>query len=284
MSEHVEYISKNVNLASGENSLPRIELNNCKRVTLRDWTVPMRSLPLWHIYRNSAPGGILILPDREIRMRPDTVYLLPSYLMFATASTGIFEHMHLDFSVDSDLFSRLRKEVIAFPLEECRTLFDCCFRERFSPLLGGALIFFLLDRIGAEHFVGQGAFPIDPRIQRALDLISEAFQSGRLKGLNNQLISRKIGMSQVNFQHLFKHELKLPPHRYILNRRLELAHDLLRNTCRSIEDIAETAGFVNRYQFTKSFSAMYRISPGRFRRRHPDEQPAFPDDPPVPPD
>ena len=269
MSEHVKYISKDVKLNQIGHSLPQIELDNCGKVVLKEWLVPMRSLPLWHIYWNPAPGGILILPGKTIRMRPDTVYLLPSDLMFATASEGIFEHVHLDFYLrnGSEAFARLRKEVIPFPVEGCRILLERCFREHFSVLAGGALILFLLSGIGGEYFTEEGTFPIDPRIQQALDLISAAFRSGRISGLNNRTISRKIGMSQVNFQHLFKRELKISPHRYILNRRLELAHDLLRNSGRSIEDIAEAAGFANRYQFTKSFSGVYKIPPGRFRRK-----------------
>ena len=152
-------------------------------------------------------------------------------------------------------------------MEECRILLERCIRDHFSVLSGGALILFLLSGIDEKYFTDEGTFPIDPRIQHSLDLISAAFQAGRIRELNNRTISRKIGMSQVNFQHLFKQELKISPHRYILNRRLELAHDLLRNSDRSIEDIAEAAGFANRYQFSKSFSEVYKIPPGRFRRK-----------------
>ena len=74
-------------------------------------------------------------------------------------------------------------------------------------------------------------------------------------------------MSVVNFQHLFKRELKISPHRYILNRRLAYAHDLLKNSSLSIKEIAEKTGFANRYQFTRSFSRLYSISPGRWRRK-----------------
>ncbi|MBO4646995.1 MAG: helix-turn-helix transcriptional regulator [Lentisphaeria bacterium] len=266
MSEHVKYISKNVKLNINERFLPQIELCNCGQVVLKEWMVPMRSLPLWHVYRNSAPGGVLVLPDRKIDMKPETVYLLPPYLVFATASHGIFEHVHLDFSMKSSLFSRVRKEVLEFPFRTFRPLLENCFRDRFSALAGGALIYSLLNAIEAEYFTEEGYFPIDPRIQHALDLISAAFQSGKLTGLDNRSISRKIGMSPVNFQHLFKREMKMPPHRYILNRRLELAHDLLRNSNMNIEDIAEATAFVNRYQFTKSFSRLYGMAPGRFRR------------------
>ena len=266
MSERVEYISKTVKLGIQDRSLPGIILNNCGKVVLKEWNVPMRSLPLWHIYWNMAPGGVLLLPEKRIEMSPDTLYLLPSYLVFATTSTGIFEHVHLDFSMKSSLFSRVRKEVISFPVEEFRPLLDRCFQERFSPLTGGALIFLVLNGIGEEYFTEEGSFPIDPRIQHALNLISDAFKRGQFSGLNNHAISRRIGMSQVNFQHLFKRELKMPPHRYILNLRLEVAYELLKNSDKSIEAIAEQTAFANRYQFTKAFSKIYGIPPGRCRK------------------
>ncbi|MBO4633685.1 MAG: helix-turn-helix transcriptional regulator, partial [Lentisphaeria bacterium] len=101
----------------------------------------------------------------------------------------------------------------------------------------------------------------------ALDLISETFQSGQLAGLDNRAICRKLGMSVVNFQHLFKRELKISPHRYILNRRLAYAHDLLKNSSLSIEEIAEKTGFATRYQFTRSFTRLYAAPPGFCRRK-----------------
>jgi len=266
MSERVEYISKNVKPNLEERILPKIELSNCGKVVLKEWKVPMRSLPLWHIYWNMAPGGVLLLPECRIEMSPDKIYLLPSYLMFATTSTGIFEHVHLDFSMQSSLLSRVRKEVIALPVEAFRPLLDRCFQERFSPLISGALIFLVLNEIGEESFAEEGSFPIDPRIQQALNLISSAFRTGQFIGLSNHSISRKIGMSQVNFQHLFKRELKISPHRYILNLRLELAYRLLKESNRSIEDIAEATAFANRYQFTKAFTLLYGLPPGRCRR------------------
>lgn len=267
MSERIEYISKTVKRYAGQRIFPHIEFRNCGKVVLKEWRVPMRSLPLWHIYRNSAPGGVLILPEREIAMAPEKIYLLPPDLMFATASDGVFEHAYLDFLVRGSWFSRLRKEVLVFPAGEFAPLLDRCFREGFSALAAGALIFSLLDRIGAEYFTEEGDFLIDPRIQRALDLISAALRKGKISELSNGAISRRIGMSPVNFLHLFKRELKLSPHRYILNRRLQLAHDLLENRELSIAEVAEAAGFANRYQFTKSFSGMYGMPPGRWRRK-----------------
>ncbi len=267
MSERVKYVSKPVKLLDQHRSIPSIILVNGGTARLEEWTVPMRSQPLWHIYWNSTPGGRLILPEGKIEMDPDSVFLLPPYLMFATESDGAFEHFYLDFRFEGEQFLPVKKEPIRFRRKDFQWMLNRCFRRNISKLTGAALAFTLLSAIPEENFVPEGTAVMDPRIKRALDLISETFQAGQLAGLDNRAICRKLGMSVVNFQHLFKRELKISPHRYILNRRLAYAHDLLKNSSLSIEEIAEKAGFANRYQFTRSFTRLYATPPGFCRRK-----------------
>lgn len=266
MSERVKYVSKPVKLLDQHRSIPSITLVNGGTARLEEWTVPMRSLPLWHIYWNSTPGGWLILPDAVIEMDPDSVFLLPPYLMYATEADGPFEHFYLDFRFEEQ-FLQVKKEPIRFRRKDFQWMMKRCFRQDISKLSGAALAFTLLSSIPEENFVPEGTAVLDPRIKHALDLISETFQAGQLAGLDNRSICRKLGMSVVNFQHLFKRELKISPHRYILNRRLAYAHDLLKNSSLSIEEIAEKTGFANRYQFTRSFTRLYATPPGFCRRK-----------------
>ena len=265
-AKSVEYISKAVKLPRAEGTLPRIFLANGGRVRLREWLVSLRCLPLWHVYWNPDPGGRLHLADYEVEMSPDCIYLLPSYLAFSTSSTRAFRHIYLDFCVEGDPFSRVKKKEIAFPVGNYRWLLEETFKDRFSPLIAGSLILALLAGIPEENFVPKGTPTINPHIQSVLDMIFESFQKGKFDKLDNITVSRKLGISLANYQHLFRRELKISPHRYILNRRLELAYNLLKNTDMSIEEIAESAGFANRYQFSKSFGILYNIPPGRFRK------------------
>ena len=267
MSEHVKYVSKFVKLLDQHSCIPSITLVKGGTARLKEWTVPMRSLPLWHIYWNSTPGGRLILPEGKIEMDPDSVFLLPPYLMFATESDGAFEHFYLDFRFGDEQFLTVKKKPIVFRRKDFQWMLNRCVKQNISKLTGAALAFTLLSSIPEENFVLEGTSVMDLRIKRALDLISDTFQSGQLAGLDNRAICRKLGMSVVNFQHLFKRELKISPHRYILNRRLDYAHDLLKNSSLSIEEVAEKTGFANRYQFTRSFTRLYNISPGRWRRK-----------------
>ena len=265
--KNVEYISKAVKLTQAEGILPQVCVINGGRVRLREWVVPMRSLPIWHVYWNPDPGGRLIMPEHSVEMEPEYIYILPSYLIFAASSTRSFRHVHLDFCIEDSQFSQVKKKEIILPVANYRWLLEECFKKRFSPLLGGSLILALLAAIPRENFFPEGTPAIDPRIQHVLDVIFEASQRENFEKLDNRTVCRKVGMSLANYQHLFKRELKISPHRYILNRRLELAYNLLKNTDRSIEEVAESCGFAHRYQFSKSFGIVYNIPPARFRRK-----------------
>ena len=62
--------------------------------------------------------------------------------------------------------------------------------------------------------------------------------------------------------------MKISTGRYLLNQRLSKAWNLLKSTEKPIEQIAAETGFANRYQFTNAFSALFDISPARFRRQY----------------
>ena len=130
-----------------------------------------------------------------------------------------------------------------------------------------ALILILLDDIPPSCFGKEGASLPDPRIQKALNIITEAFRKRPTPKLDNGQLSRALGMSEVNFIHLFKREMKMPPQRYIMHKRLDFARDLLHNNTISIEHISYITGFADRYHFTRAFSRCYGFSPGACRKK-----------------
>ena len=65
---------------------------------------------------------------------------------------------------------------------------------------------------------------------------------------------------------LFEHILL--PHRFVLERRLSLARDLLTGTDRPIADIAIAAGFSDQSHLARYFRQSFAVSPNAFRRSH----------------
>lgn len=67
------------------------------------------------------------------------------------------------------------------------------------------------------------------------------------------------------FNRDFNNLLNESPNRWIKNRRLEYAHQLLNNTNRSISDICYDCGFKNYSNFIQNFRQKYNITPKRLR-------------------
>jgi AraC family transcriptional regulator len=67
------------------------------------------------------------------------------------------------------------------------------------------------------------------------------------------------------FSKLFKSSTGLSPHQYVIQQRLDRATELLKNTDRSIVDIAIQTGFASQSHLTTQFRKYRSITPKRYR-------------------
>src|SRR5687767_10655176 len=75
------------------------------------------------------------------------------------------------------------------------------------------------------------------------------------------------GVSEAHFARSFKEAFGVPPHRYLLTRRLERAKALLRDTNLSITEIAFQTGWNSLGTFGRIFRDVTGESPGELRAR-----------------
>jgi transcriptional regulator GlxA family with amidase domain len=74
-------------------------------------------------------------------------------------------------------------------------------------------------------------------------------------------------VSQAHFARSFKDAFGVPPHRYLLTRRIERAKALLRDTEWSVTDIAFQTGWTSLGTFGRIFRDVTGESPGKLRTR-----------------
>lgn len=79
-------------------------------------------------------------------------------------------------------------------------------------------------------------------------------------------LARECGLSISHFTRAFRQTTGLPPHRWLLQRRVERAQELLRNPSLTLPEIALACGFADQSHFTRVFSATTGLSPGAWRR------------------
>jgi AraC-like DNA-binding protein len=80
-------------------------------------------------------------------------------------------------------------------------------------------------------------------------------------------LARVSGVSEAHFARSFKQAFGVPPHRYLLTRRIERATALLRDTDRPIIDIAFETGWTSLGTFGRVFRDITGESPSAMRTR-----------------
>src|ERR1700754_1850766 len=80
-------------------------------------------------------------------------------------------------------------------------------------------------------------------------------------------LARVSKVSQAHFARSFKDAFGVPPHRYLLTRRIERATTLLRETELSVTDIVFQTGWSSMGTFGRVFRDVVGESPPEFRSR-----------------
>ncbi|WFU45070.1 helix-turn-helix transcriptional regulator [Bradyrhizobium sp. CB82] len=72
-------------------------------------------------------------------------------------------------------------------------------------------------------------------------------------------------MSAAHFARAFKASTGTPPHRRLMDQRIEESKSLLIGSSFSLSEIAIKYGFSDQSHFTRAFSARVGTTPGRWR-------------------
>ena len=79
-------------------------------------------------------------------------------------------------------------------------------------------------------------------------------------------LAADYGMSRAGLFRMFSRYLQTSPIRYLSNRRLELAAELLRNSSLRIKEIADRTGFRRARYFSGEFRKKYNLTPREYRK------------------
>jgi len=107
----------------------------------------------------------------------------------------------------------------------------------------------------------------DPELLRRLLRAKDRMDAASHEDWPVQRLARVSRVSEAHFARSFKQAFGVPPHRYLLTRRIERATALLRDTNRPITDIALDAGWESLGTFGRTFRDVTGESPGVIRAR-----------------
>ncbi|HEX8057163.1 MAG TPA: AraC family transcriptional regulator [Novosphingobium sp.] len=80
-------------------------------------------------------------------------------------------------------------------------------------------------------------------------------------------LANRCGLSRSHFARAFKASTGVPPHRWLMQHRIERCQELLVSSNESIAVIALRCGFADQSHLTRVFHAVTGLSPAAWRRQ-----------------
>jgi AraC family transcriptional regulator len=99
--------------------------------------------------------------------------------------------------------------------------------------------------------------------RRATELL-EAHLDGKIA---LQQVAEACELSVSHFARAFKQTFRRPPYKWLMERRVDRARDLMTNSRLPLADIATQCGFADQSALNRSFKRIHGVTPGIWRRR-----------------
>lgn len=115
----------------------------------------------------------------------------------------------------------------------------------------------------AEREIVRGGLSPSVR-RRAVDYIETHLD----QALTLDQLASEAGLSTFHFAKMFRISFGMPPHRYLAERRVERARNLLRSGGMALAQMALACGYASQSHFTKAFRSATGITPGEWRNLH----------------
>ncbi len=135
----------------------------------------------------------------------------------------------------------------------------------YAESLASALAVHLLRRYSTVGAAVRPTVTVLPsfKLRRATEYMNDNLS----KGVALSEIAGELAMSPYHFARVFKQTTGIAPHQYLIERRVECAKSLLRETDLSITEIAHRIGCTNQSHFSMLFHRATAMTPSIFRQQ-----------------
>jgi AraC-like DNA-binding protein len=117
------------------------------------------------------------------------------------------------------------------------------------------------DGIGAVDRAGPGGLT-----PGALRRVVEHIEANLGERIDIRELASFACLSECHFSRAFRQSVGMPPHRYVVSRRVAVGAALIERTERSMTDVAHSIGFSDHSHFTRTFGRMTGETPSAYRR------------------
>jgi AraC-like DNA-binding protein len=140
------------------------------------------------------------------------------------------------------------------------------FGQLYADCISTAIVARLL---GSSCRVPSGARPRVAELARwRLRHVTEYVEANLGEPVNLADLAAAAGLTRMHFAAQFRAATGLPPHEYLLRRRIERAQEMLTGDAASLVEIALTVGFQTQSHFTSVFKRFVGQPPRAWRQSH----------------
>jgi len=275
--------------------LPRLLC--CRYWWMSEWKSQQMAFPFWRLYWNKS-GRAKVVYNRTIYLETDKIILIPPNTPFATdieestvapeqpyslqggrvesremeeemAIAGTVLHLFIHFTLGYP-YDTISPDIFVFDMKAGQKLLIKSITEQLiegrvkfnqtSSLELFSLLFSVL------HFLPSNIWKNKKLDSRVINGIRHMEQNIRETEISNNTLSRLGGMSVNAYARLFKDQTGFSPRKYLSRMRVAKACNLLHHSDLSIDQIAASCGFSDRYYFTRVFTKTMQTSPGAYRK------------------
>jgi AraC family transcriptional regulator len=161
---------------------------------------------------------------------------------------------------DDLVIAQLTKNIL--PLATSRNWSSLLAIDQFSLMFGAHILQTYGGLARLPEVVTRGLAPWQAR--RAAEVLRSRLDGG----VRLSTLARECGMSVSHFTRSFRATFGVSAHGWLVQRRIELAKDLMRTSAYPLVDIALRCGFSDQSAFNRAFAQIVGESPGRWRREH----------------
>ena len=96
----------------------------------------------------------------------------------------------------------------------------------------------------------------------------EILRANIKRGVALKEVARECGITVGHFSRAFRRTLGVAPYKWLIEQRVELSKEKLRDDGLSLSDVAAECGFSDQSHLTRVFRRAVGVSPGAWRRAH----------------
>lgn len=212
----------------------------------------------WLIHFVVSGKGVFKINDREYTVSEGEMFIIPPFVETYYVSDKADPWSYIWIGFTSGIEPPFKKaDVIKCP--EAQNIFNSMKKcERHS----GTVSSFLCARLWDLFSLLSEEKDTADFVEKAIDCIHSEYMTK----LTISEIAKRLNLDRTYFSVAFKKKTNLSPKEYLLNYRMDIAKQLLKDKNKSVSVVAYSVGYQDIFNFSKMFKQKFGISPSEYIR------------------